>query len=110
MSVRKRGRRGRALPRRDETKPTTETRLQETKDKSKKALVLAQEIKIARLLANNDKKIRDKVLKRLNKWLTVRSQSSFGKSTCDRYIDRTIKERERERTKSEKKKVYSLEV
>ncbi|XP_012054301.1 PREDICTED: ribosomal RNA processing protein 1 homolog [Atta cephalotes] len=52
----------------------------ESNDKSKKALVVAnlqQEIKIARLLANNDKKVRDKVLKRLNKWLTVRSQSSF---------------------------------
>ncbi|KAG5323394.1 RRP1L protein, partial [Pseudoatta argentina] len=52
----------------------------ESNDKSKKTLVVAnlqQEIKIARLLANNDKKVRDKVLKRLNKWLTVRSQSSF---------------------------------
>lgn len=48
-------------------------------DKSKKALVIAQEIKFARLLADNDKKIRDKVLKNLKKWLTVRSQSSFGK-------------------------------
>ena len=55
----------------------------ESNDKSKKTLVVAnlqQEIKIARLLANNDKKVRDKVLKRLNKWLTIRSQSSFGKS------------------------------
>lgn len=52
----------------------------ESNDKSKKTLVVAnlqQEIKIARLLANNDKKVRDKVLKRLNKWLTIRSQSSF---------------------------------
>ncbi|XP_018345198.1 PREDICTED: ribosomal RNA processing protein 1 homolog isoform X2 [Trachymyrmex septentrionalis] len=52
----------------------------ESNDKSTKALIVAnlqQEIKIARLLANNDKKVRDKVLKRLNKWLTVRSQSSF---------------------------------
>jgi len=50
----------------------------ETKIKNKKTLVFVQEIKIARLLANNDKRVRDKVLKRLNKWLTVRSQSSFG--------------------------------
>jgi len=60
----------------------------ESNDKSKKALVVAnlqQEIKIARLLANNDKKVRDKVLKRLNKWLTVRSQSSFGKSIFAHY-------------------------
>lgn len=49
------------------------------KDKSKKTLVIAQEIKFARLLADNDKRIRDKVLKNLKKWLTVRSQSSFGK-------------------------------
>ncbi|KYN01918.1 Ribosomal RNA processing protein 1 like protein [Cyphomyrmex costatus] len=48
-----------------------------SKDKSNKARVVAQEIKIARLLANNDKKVRDKVLKKLKKWLTVRSQSSF---------------------------------
>lgn len=50
-----------------------------TKLKNKKTLVIAQEIKFARLLADNDKKIRDKVLKNLKKWLTVRSQSSFGK-------------------------------
>lgn len=47
---------------------------------SKKNLFIAQEIKIARLLANNDKRVRDKALKRLKKWLTVRSQSSFGRS------------------------------
>lgn len=90
MAVRKRGRRGgQALPRKDEKKPISETRPKETKNKSKKALVVAQEIKIARLLADNDKRVRDKVLKRLNKWLTVRSQSSFGKSTCDLH-NRTI--------------------
>jgi len=50
------------------------------KSESKKNLFIAQEIKIARLLANNDKRIRDKALKRLKKWLTVRSQSSFGRS------------------------------
>ncbi|XP_071558732.1 ribosomal RNA processing protein 1 homolog [Temnothorax nylanderi] len=82
MAVRKkRGRRGgHASPRKDETKTPnigSETRAKDTQDKNKKALVVAQEIKIARLLANNDKKVRDKVLKRLNKWLTVRSQSSF---------------------------------
>lgn len=72
----------------------SEMRPKETKDK--KALVVAQEIKIARLLANNDKRVRDKVLKRLNKWLTVRSQSSFGKSTsnasskCYNFIEITI--------------------
>lgn len=50
------------------------------KGEIKKSLLIAQEIKMARLLTNNDKRIRDKVLKRLKKWLTVRSQSSFGKS------------------------------
>lgn len=80
MAVKKRGRRGdRASTRKDETKGNINN--EEAKDKSKKAQVVAQEIKIARLLANNDKKVRDKVLKRLNKWLTVRSQSSFGKLT-----------------------------
>jgi hypothetical protein len=61
----------------------------ETKTKNKKTLVIVQEIKIARLLASNDKKIRDKVLKRLKKWLTIRSQSSFGmplNNTYNRYI------------------------
>lgn len=87
MAVRKRGRRGGRASRKNETKTLNISKtLKETKDKSKKALIVAQEIKIARLLANNDKKVRDKVLKRLNKWLTVRSQSSFGKSTC-RYVN-----------------------
>lgn len=48
-------------------------------EKSGKALIIAQEIKFARLLASKDKKVRDKVLKNLKKWLTVRAQSSFGK-------------------------------
>lgn len=47
--------------------------------KDKKAIVIAQEIKFARLLSSNNKIIRDRVLKNLRKWLTVRSQSSFGK-------------------------------
>ncbi|GAB1865225.1 Ribosomal RNA processing protein 1-like protein [Camponotus japonicus] len=53
------------------------------KSESKKNLFIAQEIKIARLLANNDKRIRDKALKRLKKWLTVRSQSSFAFTKTD---------------------------
>lgn len=81
MAVRKHRRRGAPVPpRKDEPEISEKTRPVKAKDKSKKALIVAQEIKIARLLANNDKKVRDKVLKRLNKWLTVRSQSSFGKS------------------------------
>lgn len=59
--------------------PKTNDKIQPVKQK---ALVLAQEIKITRLLANNDKKVRDKVLKRLEKWLVARSQSSFGKLIC----------------------------
>lgn len=51
------------------------------KPKSGKTLLIAQEVKFARLLANNDKKVRDKVLKNLKKWLVTRSQSSFGKYT-----------------------------
>jgi len=57
----------------------------ETKVKNEKTLVILQEIKIARLLANNDKKIRDRVLKRLKKWLTLRSQSSFGMPVDNTY-------------------------
>ncbi|XP_076665318.1 ribosomal RNA processing protein 1 homolog Nnp-1 [Andrena cerasifolii] len=44
----------------------------------RKAVIIAQEIKFARLLSSNDKKVRDKVLKNLRKWLTVRSKSSFA--------------------------------
>lgn len=47
------------------------------KVKNKKALIIQQEIKFVRLLSCNDKRIRDKVLKSLKKWLIVRSQSSF---------------------------------
>lgn len=47
--------------------------------KDRKAVIIAQEIKFARLLSSNDKRARDKVLKNLRKWLTVRSSSSFGK-------------------------------
>ena len=56
--------------------------------KSGKALIIAQEIKFARLLASKDKKVRDKVLKNLKKWLTVRSQISFGKfsTICSFFI------------------------
>ena len=48
-------------------------------EKDKKTIVIVQEIKFARLLSSNNKIIRDRVLKNLRKWLTVRSQSSFGK-------------------------------
>ena len=51
----------------------------ERKIHDNRALIVEQEIKFARLLASNDKKVRDKVLKNLKKWFTVRSQSSFGK-------------------------------
>nr|XP_012224792.1 PREDICTED: ribosomal RNA processing protein 1 homolog [Linepithema humile] len=72
----RRPRRTRALinERKVHNQPKTNDKIQPVKQK---ALVLAQEIKITRLLANNDKKVRDKVLKRLKKWLVVRSQSSF---------------------------------
>ncbi|XP_063983151.1 ribosomal RNA processing protein 1 homolog [Diachasmimorpha longicaudata] len=45
--------------------------------KQKKTLVIAQEIKFARMLASNDKKARTKMLKKLTAWITVRSKSSF---------------------------------
>lgn len=48
-------------------------------EENSKARVIAQEIKFARLLASKEKKVRDKVLKKLKNWLTVRAQSSFGK-------------------------------
>lgn len=75
-----------STPRKNETrtpKLSDTTRPVASKDRSKKAQVVAQEIKIARLLANNDKRVRDKVLKRLNKWLKVRSESSFVFTKAD---------------------------
>lgn len=48
-------------------------------EKDKKAIVIAQEIKFARLLSCNDKVTRDRVLKNLKRWLIVRSQSTLGK-------------------------------
>jgi ribosomal RNA-processing protein 1 len=39
--------------------------------------VLAQELKFAKLLASNDPKVRNNVLKNLKKWLKTRSESSY---------------------------------
>lgn len=83
MAVRKYRQRGTHVsPSKNETKAPkiSDKKPVKSNDKNKKALVVAQEIKIARLLANNDRKVRYKMLKRLKKWLTIRSQSSFGKS------------------------------
>lgn len=81
MAVRKLRHRARVPLRKNktETLKNNDNRQQYTKIKDKKILIIAQEIKFARLLANNDKRVRDKVLKNLKKWLTVRSHSSFGK-------------------------------
>ncbi|KAK0082678.1 hypothetical protein PV325_010019 [Microctonus aethiopoides] len=43
-----------------------------------KTLVIAQEIKFARALSSNDKRARERMLKNLRSWLTVRSKSSFA--------------------------------
>ncbi|CAK9810629.1 Ribosomal RNA processing protein 1 homolog [Anthophora quadrimaculata] len=52
-------------------------------EKDKKAVVIAQEIKFARLLSSNNKVTRNRVLKNLKKWLTVRGQSSFAFTESD---------------------------
>ncbi|XP_072751922.1 uncharacterized protein Nnp-1 [Anoplolepis gracilipes] len=85
MAVRKQSARTRVLLRKDITKMKDKNKMRpiDTKAESKKNLLVAQEIKMARLLANNDKKVRDKVLKRMKKWLTVRSQSSFVFTKAD---------------------------
>lgn len=44
-----------------------------------KVNVVAQELKFAKMLASNDVKIRNGVLKSLQKWLNTRSQSSYRK-------------------------------
>lgn len=43
-------------------------------------LLLAQEISFAKVLACNDKRLRDRGLRRLKKWFMSRSQGSMGKS------------------------------
>lgn len=42
-----------------------------------KVNVVAQELKFAKMLASNDVKTRNGVLKSLKKWLNTRSQSSY---------------------------------
>lgn len=44
-----------------------------------KVNVVAQELKFAKMLASNDVKTRNGVLKSLKKWLNTRSQSSYRK-------------------------------
>lgn len=44
-----------------------------------KVSVVAQELKFAKMLASNDVKVRNGVLKSLKKWLNTRSQSSYRK-------------------------------
>uniref|UniRef100_A0A2M4A660 Putative nucleolar protein n=1 Tax=Anopheles triannulatus TaxID=58253 RepID=A0A2M4A660_9DIPT len=48
-----------------------------------KTHIISQEIKFARALAGNDAKLRRKVLKNLETWLTTRSQSTFVFSDAD---------------------------
>lgn len=43
-------------------------------------LLLAQEISFAKVLACNDKRLRDRGLRRLKKWFMARSQGSMGKT------------------------------
>lgn len=44
-----------------------------------KVLIVAQELKFARLLAGNEKKSRDRVLKSLKKWLGNCFEKKYGK-------------------------------
>ncbi|KAJ8672679.1 hypothetical protein QAD02_003939 [Eretmocerus hayati] len=85
MGVMKSKRRARASRKKNSpTKTNIEKKTDSNKKpKSDKTLLIAQEVKFARLLANNDKKVRDKVLKNLKKWLTARSQSSFEFTEAD---------------------------
>ncbi|KAG8041967.1 hypothetical protein G9C98_007271 [Cotesia typhae] len=49
----------------------------------KKSLVIAQEIKFARILAGNNKNARAKKLKKLRTWLTLRSKSTIAFTELD---------------------------
>ncbi|XP_034936572.1 ribosomal RNA processing protein 1 homolog [Chelonus insularis] len=53
------------------------------KDKSQKNLLIAQEIKFARVLSSNDKRARMKMLKKLRNWINIRSKSSFAFTEAD---------------------------
>ena len=44
-----------------------------------KMILLAQEIEFAKVLAGNDKRLRDKGIKKLRKWLIARSNGKYGK-------------------------------
>lgn len=50
-----------------------------TDDRATRAYLIAQEIKFAKLFAGNDTKLSEKELKRLRRWLKIRSSSSFRK-------------------------------
>lgn len=49
-------------------------------DAEAKVHLITQDIKFALALAGNDKKVRDKFLKNLKKWLNTRSNTSFRKT------------------------------
>lgn len=51
----------------------------ESSSTTDKQQILTQELKFARLLAGNDAKVRNVVLKNLKKWLKSRSLSSYRK-------------------------------
>lgn len=48
------------------------------KKEEEKVLMVAQEIHFAKALAANDKQLRERALRRLNKWLCLKSKSSLG--------------------------------
>ncbi|XP_031843387.2 ribosomal RNA processing protein 1 homolog Nnp-1 isoform X1 [Nomia melanderi] len=86
MAVKKTQRCTRA-PRKKYTQQILENKKQKEENaennKNKRTIIIAQEIKFARLLSSNDKRIRDKILKNLRKWLTVRARSSFAFTEAD---------------------------
>ena len=50
-----------------------------------KKIIVAQEIAFAKVLAGNNKVLRDRALKKLKKWLTVRGTGKWGKLSCYYY-------------------------
>lgn len=48
------------------------------KPKKEQVLIVAQEIRFARLLADNEKKTRDRAVKSLKKWLINCFQRNYG--------------------------------
>lgn len=66
------------IPNKNKEKKEKIKKKQKVKPKKEQVVVIAQEIKFARLLCGNEKKSRDRVLKSLKKWLLNYFEKNYG--------------------------------